>query len=130
MVDLDYFKEINDAFGHPEGDRALKTAARELREAFPRDSLIGRMGGDEFAVLVCADVSAAELEVVLRHFLERVRRTVWEGRHLTCSIGVLPFRGPQAPAELYLGADRLLYEAKERGRDCYVIGAEAAAIKT
>ena len=130
MVDLDYFKEINDAFGHPEGDRALKTAARELREAFPRDSLIGRMGGDEFAVLVCADVSAAELEVALRHFLERVRRTVWEGRHLTCSIGVLPFRGSQAPAELYLGADRLLYEAKERGRDCYVIGAQVAALKT
>ena len=122
MVDLDCFKEINDTHGHPEGDRALKETARVLREGFPRGSLIGRMGGDEFAALVCADLSAPELEVALRHILDRIHRITWEDRHLTCSVGALAFRAAQAPEELYLAADRLLYEAKEQGRDRYVIG--------
>ena len=127
MADLDYFKEINDAHGHPEGDRALKEVARSLKEAFPVDTIIGRMGGDEFALLVCADMSRAEMEVALRHFLDHVRRTAWEGRQLTCSVGALRAETPRPPEELYLAADKLLYAAKERGRSQYVIGADAPA---
>ena len=122
MIDLDYFKEINDAGGHPEGDRALKEAATRLGDAFGKRSIIGRMGGDEFAVLVYPGASRSELEVALRHFLERMHRTVCGGRALTCSIGALPVTHPAEPQELYLEADRLLYEAKSRGRNCYVIG--------
>ena len=121
MVDLDYFKEINDTWGHPEGDRALKEVARDLREVFGRTCLIGRMGGDEFALLVW-DLREAELEVALRHLLERSHRTVWEDQHLTCSIGAQAVTDPRPPEELYLAADRLLYAAKEKGRDQYVIG--------
>ena len=130
MADLDCFKEINDTHGHPEGDRALKEVARSLREVFGRECLIGRMGGDEFALLLCGDLSEAEMEVSLRHFLGQIRKTPWDGRPLTCSIGVLRVRTPLPPEELYLEADRLLYTAKERGRNQYVIGpaaAEAAA---
>ena len=127
MVDLDYFKEINDTYGHPEGDRALKEVSRSLREIFSRDSLVGRMGGDEFAVLVYWDITAAELEVLLRHFLDRVRRVTWKGRHLTCSIGALPVEVARRPEELYLDADRLLYIAKAQGRNQYVIGSEKLA---
>ena len=65
ILDIDHFKEINDAHGHPEGDRALKEVAQRLREIFGRDCLIGRMGGDEFALLVCEDLSPAEMEVEL-----------------------------------------------------------------
>ena len=122
MVDLDYFKEINDSHGHPEGDRALKETARALKEVFPHNCLIGRMGGDEFALLA-ASLSQAELEVALRHFLDRVRRIVWGDRHLTCSVGALRITAAQPPEELYLAADKLLYAAKERGRDQYVIDA-------
>ena len=127
MVDLDHFKEINDAYGHPEGDRALREAARGLREIFGRESIIGRMGGDEFAMLVCADLSDAELEVALRRFRERMHRVVWADRGLTCSIGALRVTAPRPPEELYLEADRLLYAAKERGRDQAVIGSMAEA---
>ena len=123
MVDIDCFKEINDSYGHPEGDRALKETVRLLRETFPRGSLIGRLGGDEFALLVHEAASPAELEVALRHFLDRVHRVTWEQHRLTCSIGALPILRPRPPEELYLEADRLLYAAKERGRDQYVIGA-------
>ena len=121
MVDLDYFKVINDTRGHPEGDRALKEVARNLREVFGRASLIGRMGGDEFALLVW-DLGEEELEVCLRHFLERVRRITWEGWKLTCSVGALAVPAPRPAEKLYLDADRLLYAAKEKGRDRYEIG--------
>ena len=127
MVDLDYFKEINDTRGHPEGDRALREVARGLRETFGPDGLLGRMGGDEFALLVW-DLGEAELEVLLRHFLERVHRTAWDGQRLTCSIGALALSEPRPAEELYLSADRLLYTAKEKGRDQYVIGRDAARL--
>ena len=122
MVDLDYFKEINDSHGHPEGDRALREVARALREIFFRDSFLGRMGGDEFAVLLYGDTAAAELEVDLRHFLERIHKVSWGSHHLTCSVGALQVTAAAAPEELYREADRLLYLAKERGRNRYVIG--------
>ena len=122
MVDLDDFKSINDLYGHPEGDRALKEVSHCLKEHFGHGGIIGRLGGDEFAVLLFQEVSRVELEVDLRHFLDRVHKVVWNGRHLTCSIGVLPIRAGYAPEELYRDADRLLYTAKERGRDQYVIG--------
>ena len=118
MVDLDRFKEINDSYGHPQGDRALQEAAQILKEIFREDCLIGRVGGDEFALLVCAPIPQAEL----RRFFGRAHKVVWEDRRLTCSVGVLRFQVKRPAEELYLEADKLLYQAKEKGRDQYVIG--------
>lgn len=122
MVDLDYFKTINDTLGHPEGDRALREVAKGLKECFDRDSHIGRLGGDEFAVLVCTDMAVPELEVKLRHFLDRFHRLKWKEQTLGCSIGALPVHPGASPEKLYLETDRLLYAAKEQGRNQYVIG--------
>lgn len=122
MLDLDFFKDINDTQGHPEGDRALREVAKALRDSFGRDCLISRLGGDEFALLICSDISKPELEVTLRHFMERIHRITFGQRGLTCSIGALPVRPDCAPEQLYLEADRLLYTAKEQGRNQYVIG--------
>ena len=122
MVDLDRFKEINDQYGHPEGDRALQGVAHCLKETLGEQCIVGRMGGDEFAALLSADISTDELEVALKHFLTRVHRINWGNQHLTCSIGAFPIHADHSPEELYREADRLLYEAKEQGRDCYVIG--------
>ena len=122
MVDLDWFKEINDQYGHPEGDRALKGVAHYLKEALGEQCIIGRMGGDEFVALLCSDISADELEAALKHFQTRVHHITWGEQHLTCSVGVVPIRADRSPEELYQAADRLLYEAKEQGRDRYVIG--------
>ena len=122
MVDLDRFKEVNDLHGHPEGDRVLREAGRALRETFGRDGLVGRMGGDEFAVLVYIPMPREELEAALRQFQAQIRQIRWGGSQLTCSIGVLPITQVRAAEELYREADRLLYLAKERGRDQYVIG--------
>ena len=123
MVDLDWFKEINDRHGHPEGDRALREVAASLREAFGQDGIIGRLGGDEFGVMLYAPMGREVLEVCLYQFLRQVRRIRWgEESRVTCSVGVLPVTGPKAVEELYRQVDRLLYQAKEQGRDQYVIG--------
>ena len=122
MMDIDWFKTINDSYGHPEGDRALKEAARSLRDIFDSDGLIGRVGGDEFAVLLYPSISREELEVGLRHLMERIHNIRWEGHRLSCSIGALPVARRQAVEELYRDADQLLYTAKEAGRDQYIIG--------
>ena len=122
MVDVDWFKNINDHYGHPEGDRVLKEVARNLREIFQEDSLIGRLGGDEFAVLLYTPTSREELEVLLRHFQDRVRRIAWEKYRATCSAGALPIVRRASPEECYRDADQLLYLAKEKGRDRFVIG--------
>lgn len=126
MVDLDHFKEINDRSGHPEGDRVLRETAALLREIFDGYGLVGRIGGDEFAVFLYAPVPPAELEVQLRHFSKRVRKIACGGRQVTCSTGALPITGSGTPEEFYRDADRLLYQAKEQGRDQFIMGSPDA----
>ena len=127
MVDLDHFKEINDSFGHPEGDRALKEVAKALKEVFNQNCIVGRMGGDEFALLVYEDMPESELEFLLRHFLDRVHRVAWGTQHLCCSVGVLRILASTPLEDLYLEADQLLYAAKEKGRNQYVMGSASSA---
>ena len=128
MVDLDRFKEINDNFGHPEGDRALREAARCLQESFGQ-GIIGRMGGDEFAVFLAPPVPNEELEAALGHFQERVRRVDLAAGELLCSMGALLVEAPHPVEELYSNADRLLSQAKSKGRDQYIIGTRDEALR-
>lgn len=121
MVDLDQFKEINDQYGHPEGDRALKAVANSLKDLFGRQGAIGRLGGDEFAVLLCADMTVSELEAALDLFLDHIHRISWGNQRLTCSIGAALIRSASSPEALYRAADAILYRAKDQGRDRYVI---------
>lgn len=122
MVDMDRFKEINDRYGHPEGDQVLQHAALELEDAFGRDGLIGRVGGDEFALLLYTPMSRKELERSLRLFQERLRHSQLDVRPITCSIGAHPITPSRTVDDLYRDADRLLYLAKQKGRNQFVIG--------
>lgn len=124
MVDLDHFKEINDRYGHPEGDRALKEVVKNLKEVFQENSMIGRMGGDEFALLIYEDMPRERMELMLGYFLERINRISWNGDRLCCSVGALHISAARPLEELYLEADRLLYQAKREGKNRYVIGKE------
>ncbi len=121
MLDVDYFKRINDQYGHPEGDRCLEGAARELRKVFEQEGVLGRLGGDEFAVLLYLPIPRERLEEKLRRLQEGLRHIETEGG-LSCSIGALPVAEEQSAEELYQSADRLLYQAKEQGRGRYVVG--------
>jgi diguanylate cyclase (GGDEF)-like protein len=117
VLDLDHFKAINDAHGHPYGDRILRRAAEALAGAVRPHDTVARMGGEEFALLLPgADAEAA------RAIAERARAAVAavpvRGRALTCSAGVASHAGAGAPLERLLAqADRALYRAKATGRN-------------
>jgi diguanylate cyclase (GGDEF)-like protein len=131
MMDVDHFKRINDTYGHAGGDAALRAAAGALREAARRADTAGRLGGEEFALLL-PETTAAQAAVVA----ERIRRdvaaiTVPHGNtpiRFTCSIGV----AEQTPAisdldALLRAADEAMYQAKALGRDRVAMGSEAVS---
>lgn len=131
MIDLDRFKEINDRHGHAVGDEALRRVAR-CAMALLRDSdLIGRVGGDEFAVLLpeTATEEAAQVGERLRHALASAAGDGQENSAapLTVSIGLSALAAGDPDIETLLSrADAALYRAKRDGRDRLVIAEESA----
>ena len=122
IMDVDRFKEINDRFGHPAGDQVLAAIARELKRVFEREAIIGRLGGDEFIALVYKPMERASIEARLNNLKREVGKIALEEGHVTCSVGVIPVEPGYSLEELYLNADRLLYEAKKKGKDRFVFG--------
>jgi diguanylate cyclase (GGDEF)-like protein/PAS domain S-box-containing protein len=117
ILDLDRFKEVNDQFGHPAGDRALSDTAKRLQRVLRRGDLLARVGGEEFAWILPEVHSHGAWAAV-----ERARHAIadqpFEGiGQLTISIGVA-LRGDISEASaLYEHADESLYRAKREGRD-------------
>jgi diguanylate cyclase (GGDEF)-like protein len=132
LIDIDHFKNYNDAYGHQAGDACLVKACAAMRRAAMRpQDLLARYGGEEFALLLPhEDVPGAE--VVARRVLEEIAQLAiaHEGSpvsdRLTVSMGVasLTPRDSIAPADLVKLADSLLYEAKAQGRNRYLSGSE------
>jgi diguanylate cyclase (GGDEF)-like protein len=124
MIDIDHFKRINDTHGHPVGDRALAHVASHLRSGLRRTDLVGRYGGEEFAVVLPETAPAPALLVA-----EKVRRRIEEGPlqlpghngvPITVSIGVTGLdRLPRQVEleQLLRSADQALYRAKRAGRN-------------
>lgn len=119
LVDLDHFKLINDRFGHEVGDDVLRAAAAQLGAAAGVDAWVGRLGGEEFAVLVPGDVRQGEerahrLREGLRGMAAPPRAT---GLEVRASIGIAAISvGAELPRALR-AADDALYRAKRDGRD-------------
>ncbi|MFA5632341.1 MAG: GGDEF domain-containing protein [Porticoccaceae bacterium] len=122
MIDLDHFKDINDKFGHLAGDAALKEVAHIIKSRIRLNDLVGRYGGEEFAVLLphTSPQAAATLAEDLRHAVENA--TIHYGGvrlNVTVSIGVrasLP-SAPLSRDALIEGADQAMYRAKTQGRN-------------
>jgi diguanylate cyclase (GGDEF)-like protein/PAS domain S-box-containing protein len=118
-VDLDLFKNVNDAFGHPMGDRLLKAVAERLKAEVRGDNLVARLGGDEFAVLLAADVSPNEASDFADRLI-KILSTRYEidGIELVigASIGIALSPGDgETGEELTRNADMALYRAKSDG---------------
>ena len=121
IADLDHFKEINDTHGHATGDRVIAGFAKILREATAEPHIVGRIGGEEFAVLLPGvDQGSARL------FAEGVRNAysylpiegIGAGWKLSASFGVASLMPGERLNELLLRGDRALYQAKDAGRNC------------
>lgn len=131
MFDLDSFKAVNDRFGHPEGDRVLGAFASLLRRRLRQSDVIGRYGGEEFAVVLEAldEPDAVRLADRLRAEFAELEHRSAEGSafHVTVSAGVagLPAR-PSSFEAWRKAADAALYRAKQQGRDRVVGTADAA----
>ena len=120
IVDVDRFKEINDGWGHPYGDRALIAVAAAMRDAVDGSIVIGRIGGEEFG-LVLTGCNAALAHAVAEDVRAAIGGIAMEVP-LTASVGLTVRRESDEATDLYARADAALYEAKRLGRDRVVAG--------
>jgi diguanylate cyclase (GGDEF)-like protein len=129
-VDVDFFKDINDALGHEAGDRVLADLSSLLRDTCRSVDLVGRLGGEEFA-LVLPGLGPEQIACVGERLLAAVRGYRFLDRHpVTVSLGFAALSEPvpaQAWADLLARADAALYRAKQLGRDRYCIDRGDAA---
>lgn len=125
IVDIDRFKAVNDGYGHLTGDTVLKAVADLMQTGLGDLGLVGRLGGEEFA-LICTDGDERELVRRLEAFREAVAQTpIAAGDGLTVpvtiSAGVARRTRSQSFRELYAEADKALYVAKASGRNQIVV---------
>lgn len=120
MIDLDRFKSINDNFGHPAGDRLLRSLALFLRQRLRRSDVLGRYGGDELAVILPrtdGDTAVRVLDEIRENFSRLRHRVGSRDFTATLSCGVATYPGRPNAEVLAEAADHALYSAKRAGRN-------------
>lgn len=121
MIDIDHFKQVNDSYGHPAGDKVIKSLALFLKQRLRRTDHIGRYGGEEFAV-VLPNTDAESAQTVINDIRLRFSNIFHASTFgdLACSFsaGIVEFDGEVDTARLAALADEALYAAKHAGRNC------------
>ncbi|MBX3583335.1 MAG: GGDEF domain-containing protein [Rhizobiaceae bacterium] len=131
VLDVDNFKSVNDRYGHDNGDVALQLIVQKIQSQVRDIDLVGRMGGEEFAVFLPGLPRGSTIAVA-----ERIRSCVCEipfrpqsvSCPLSVSVGVVTFAGPALFHDLYRQADQHLYEAKRTGKNRVKAGHHRTAI--
>ena len=123
FIDLDDFKKINDSMGHEVGDKVLMEAADRLRSVVRSGDTVGRLGGDEFIVLLSDLDDAIDARPVAENLLNRFRTPfIIDERELiiTASVGIALYPDDgNSPSELLRNADSAMYHSKQQGRNTY-----------
>ena len=129
LMDLDGFKNINDTYGHQAGDFVLCEFARRLQHVAPENSLVARMGGDEFALLMGSGSHQQEIEALCGHIVKLTQSPftlTGASPFVTVSVGVTLISATDITAgELLRKADAALYEAKRKGKNVYCFYSES-----
>jgi diguanylate cyclase (GGDEF)-like protein len=130
FIDVDGFKHVNDTFGHAAGDQFLRIIAARLSSVVRETDTVGRLGGDEFVVLVEGETMSAGAELVAERLLAVLRQPVELdgalGRPQSCSVSIGVAVGQRSTAdELLRDADLAMYQAKQAGKDRYVLFEES-----
>ncbi len=127
MVDIDNFKQINDKFGHPIGDRVLVALAQKCRNSIRGEDFLARYGGEEFTIILegAGFRNALKKAQLLCNTIASVRYATSDGAtdeylSMTISIGVTQFKKGDTVADLVGRADKALYDAKHKGKNCVV----------
>lgn len=132
LVDIDYFKRVNDRYGHSFGDRALQHFAQVLQDGVRTEDVLGRIGGEEFAITL-GEMGSGEAEQVAGRIREALReRPVTIGGEALClraSIGIAQWQAGDDFAALQKRADMALYEAKAAGRDAIIISGRRGLVR-
>ena len=126
LLDIDWFKKINDRFGHLEGDSVLCKVATLLNGAIRKTDYFGRWGGEEF-MLICPNTNQQQGY----HLAEKLRMLVanhtWPaGQHITISIGMIEVQPEMANVQVIQNVDQALYAAKNSGRNCVKVLSETS----
>jgi len=125
IVDADHFKTVNDRFGHKEGDRALIAITQKIKDVMRDADLVGRIGGEEFGIFL-PGASFTNAEIVgerIRHKISNFDFTPEDMPYtLTVSVGGIAFDNASSYDELFVSADKYLYDAKAKGRNRVRIG--------
>jgi diguanylate cyclase (GGDEF)-like protein len=120
MIDVDLFKQVNDAHGHPVGDQVLIALSRLIRQRLRKTDIVGRFGGEEFAAIL-PDCKLSEAVALLDQLRESFSGVTFQAKDdtfsATFSCGVASLSDFGSPAAILKGADEALYEAKSGGRN-------------
>ena len=124
MLDVDEFKKVNDQYGHPAGDKALISLADCCLASVRESDIVGRLGGEEFAIC-CPDADIAGAQIIAERIRQSCESVVLEyDNHqfgITISLGVTYMTSTDTNFDDLIGrADKLLYSAKENGRNCSI----------
>jgi diguanylate cyclase len=125
VADLDFFKQVNDDYGHLAGDKVLRLMARILQKNLRKIDIVTRFGGEEFVIIMPSTDGTAATQAV-----EKVRKVIeespfnFQGKpvRITMSFGVTEVQSGDTPDEIFSRADRMLYHAKETGRNKALLG--------
>ena len=128
MLDIDHFKKVNDTYGHMAGDDVLRKLAIELRDHIRHPDSIGRYGGEEFLVILphsTVQAAAEQAERLCRHIRSLQIQSAENTIALTISIGIAQYKIHNEDWQEFLSrADNALYQAKNKGRNQWVISEE------
>ncbi|MEF9920475.1 sensor domain-containing diguanylate cyclase [Anaerorhabdus sp.] len=124
MIDVDDFKDVNDSFGHAIGDSVLENVASHLKESFRSCDVVGRVGGDEFAVLI-TDIPNECIVIKKAEHVEYVMNEKVVGiPSFTVSIGIAYSKDYNGFDELFVASDKALYSAKKKGKNQFQIASK------